>query len=53
MNSRRCYKCQGLAHIATDCPNQKVITLVEWDAVKDELAEEEKEEDVESQEEEE
>ena len=35
----------GLGHIATDCPNRKVITLAEWEAVKEE------EKDVESQEE--
>lgn len=26
---RRCFKCQGFGHIASDCPNRKVITLVE------------------------
>ncbi|GAV74628.1 zf-CCHC domain-containing protein/Asp_protease_2 domain-containing protein [Cephalotus follicularis] len=25
---KRCYKCQGLRHFATDCPNQSIITLV-------------------------
>ena len=52
MNPRRCFKCQALNHIADDCPNRRVITLAEWDAVKEDVAEEEKEEDVESQEEE-
>jgi len=53
MNPRRCFKCQGLGHIATDCPNRTVITLAEWDAVKEEVAEEEKEETIEANEEEE
>jgi len=29
---RRCLKCQGLGHLATDCPNSKIITLAEWEA---------------------
>jgi len=37
-----------LTYVAADCPNRKVITLAEWDAMKDEVAKEEKEEDVES-----
>jgi len=53
MNPRRCFKCQGLGHIAADCPNCRVITLAEWDAVEEEVAEEEKEESVEATEEEE
>jgi len=52
MNARRRFKCQGLGRIAADCPNRRVITLAEWDAVKDEVVEEEKDEDVESPEEE-
>ncbi|KAF7149734.1 hypothetical protein RHSIM_Rhsim02G0192700 [Rhododendron simsii] len=28
-NSRKCFKCQGYGHIASDCPNRKIITLVE------------------------
>jgi len=50
MNPRRCFKCQGLGRIVADCPNRRVITLVEWDAVKEDVVEEEKQEDVESQE---
>jgi len=53
MNPRRCFKCEGLGHVVADCLNWKLITLAEWEAVKDELAEEEKEEDVGSHEEEE
>jgi len=50
---RRCFKSYGLGHIAADCPNQRVITLMEWDAVKEDMVEEEKEEQVEPSEEEE
>ena len=53
MNPRRCFKCQGLGHITADCPNRRVITLAEWDAVKEEVVEEEKEKDIESPKEEE
>ncbi|KAG5539880.1 hypothetical protein RHGRI_020186 [Rhododendron griersonianum] len=28
-SSRRCYKCQGFGHIAADCPNRKMVSLVE------------------------
>jgi len=27
MSNIRCFKCQGLGHIASECPNRKVITL--------------------------
>ena len=53
MNPRRCFKCQGLGHITADCTNRRVITLAEWDAVKEEVSEEEKEESIEAIEEEE
>jgi len=36
MSARRCFKCQALGHIAADYPNQIVITLVEWEAMKEE-----------------
>ena len=42
MGNRRCFKCQGLGHIASECPNRKVITLAEWAIVKEEFEEEEK-----------
>jgi len=42
MSNRRCFKCQGLGHIASECPNRKVITLAEWAAVKEDFEEEEK-----------
>ena len=41
MSNRTCFKCQGLGHIASDCPNQKVITLSEWSTVKEVFEEEE------------
>jgi len=49
MSNRRCFKCQGLGHIASDYPNCKVITLAEWSAVKEEFEEEEKEDDYENE----
>uniref|UniRef100_A0A2N9IIC5 Reverse transcriptase n=1 Tax=Fagus sylvatica TaxID=28930 RepID=A0A2N9IIC5_FAGSY len=31
--NRSCFKCQGFGHIASDCPNCKMVTLVEEDMV--------------------
>jgi hypothetical protein len=28
-SSRKCFKCHGFGHIASDCPNRKIISLVE------------------------
>nr|GEX45492.1 hypothetical protein [Tanacetum cinerariifolium] len=28
---RRCFRCQGLGHIASECPNKKLVTLAEYD----------------------
>jgi len=42
MSNHRCFKCQGLGHIASECPNRKVIALAEWAAVKEDFEEEEK-----------
>jgi len=33
MNTRRCFKCKERGHIASKCPNRKVITLAEWRGV--------------------
>jgi len=30
-SSRRCFKCQGFRHFAADCPNRRVITIIEED----------------------
>jgi len=46
MSAGRCFKCQGLGHVATNCPNRKVIILVEWEAVKEEEKEVEPEEEL-------
>jgi len=46
MGNKMCFKCQGLGHVAADCPNKRVITLVEYEAIKEEKIEEEQEEDV-------
>jgi len=43
MSNRRCFKCQWLGHIASECPNRKVITLAEWATVMEDFEEEEKE----------
>jgi len=42
MRNFRCFKYQGLGHIASECPNRIVITLAEWAAVKEDFEEEEK-----------
>ena len=42
-SNRRCHKCQGLGDIASVYPNQRVITLAEYEATQVEEEEEEKE----------
>ncbi|GKV14324.1 hypothetical protein SLEP1_g25219 [Rubroshorea leprosula] len=27
-NTRKCFKCQGFGHIAFDCPNRRVVTII-------------------------
>ena len=34
--SRQCFKCQGFGHIASECPNRRVVALVEEDEAKEE-----------------
>ena len=41
---KRCFRCQGLGHIASECPNKRVVTLVEYQA---HIDEEEREEETE------
>jgi len=44
---RRCYKCQAFGHIALHCPNRKVITLLEYQALEEtELREERSDKEV-------
>jgi len=49
MSNRGCFKCQGLGHIASDCPNCKVITLADWSTVKEQFEEEQKEHEYENE----
>ena len=34
--SKTCFKCQGLGHIDSECPNQKAFPLIEEDEAKEE-----------------
>ena len=34
--SKTCFKCQGLGHIDSECPNQKAFSLIEEDEAKEE-----------------
>ena len=33
LNGPRCFKCQGFGHIASDCPNMRVVALIDDDLV--------------------
>ena len=39
--SRRCFKCQGLVHMASECPNRRVVALVEEEEPEEEDVKEE------------
>ncbi|KAD6118682.1 hypothetical protein E3N88_09953 [Mikania micrantha] len=32
---RRCFRCQGLGHIASECPNKRIVTLAELEEIPD------------------
>ncbi|KAL3503518.1 hypothetical protein ACH5RR_037967 [Cinchona calisaya] len=32
---RKCFKCQGFGHIASDCPNRKIVSLMEKDILEE------------------
>ena len=49
-NSRRCFKCQGFEHIASECPNRKIVSLVEEDSDEDNLATDLKEDEYKNEE---
>jgi len=36
------FKCQGLGHIASECPNRRIISLAEWETNKEEEEEEDR-----------
>ena len=40
--SKRCFRCQGLGHITSKCPNRRIISLAEWEANKEEEEEEDR-----------
>ena len=41
----RCSRCQGLGHIASECPNKRIVTLAEYQASFGELEKEKEEEE--------
>ena len=43
--TKRCFRYQGLGHIASECPNKRVVTLAEFQAYFDEGMEGEEEEE--------
>ena len=44
--SKRCFKCQGFRHIVVDCPNRRVITLLEEDINEEPTNEHAREEEI-------
>ncbi|GKV29618.1 hypothetical protein SLEP1_g38525 [Rubroshorea leprosula] len=49
-NTRKCFKCQGFGHIASDCPNRRVVTLIggEIHEASEDEAEKEQNDEIES-----
>ena len=45
MDKKRCFRCQGLGHFASECPNKRVVTLAEYHATCEELDDENDEEE--------
>ena len=41
----RCLRCQGLGHIASECPNKRIVSLAEYQASFEEPHEDEEEEE--------
>ena len=40
MDKRRLFRCQGLTHIVSECPNKRVVSLAEYQASLEEPEEE-------------
>ncbi|GKV26633.1 hypothetical protein SLEP1_g35898 [Rubroshorea leprosula] len=46
-NTRKCFKCQGFCHIASNCPNRRAVTIIGGEiheALKDEVEKEQNDE---------
>ena len=39
-DKKRCFRCQGLGHFASECPNKRIVTLAEYQAICEEQDEE-------------
>jgi len=49
MNNERFFKCQGHRHIASNCPDHRVITLAKWTAIQEVFKEDENKDDFEDE----